>query len=188
MAVFVSRNELLDRLLGPDIPQRPGGETGGAMEPRAGNAPARGGAEREKSGPSSQGDHREVTGGVYVISVAARILEMHPQTLRKYERVGLVIPFRTIGMLRLYSTEDIVRLRLIKHMVDNLGMNLAGVEFALNFLSRMMGLMEKIQAKSGADVLLRFVMEELEGILGELVNMPQPDSRSAEELPRRESQ
>ena len=158
------------------------------MEPWAGNAPVRGGTERAQSGPSSQGDHREVTGGVYVISVAARILEMHPQTLRKYERVGLVIPFRTIGMLRLYSTEDIVRLRLIKHMVDNLGMNLAGVEFALNFLSRMMGLMEKLQAKSGADALLRFVVEELEGILGELVNMPQPDSRSAEELPRRESQ
>ena len=45
--------------------------------------------------------------GVYIISVAARILDMHPQTLRKYERLGLINPGRTIGMLRLYSMEDI---------------------------------------------------------------------------------
>ena len=45
--------------------------------------------------------------GVYIISVAARILDMHPQTLRKYETLGLINPGRTIGMLRLYSTEDI---------------------------------------------------------------------------------
>ena len=56
-----------------------------------------------------------VTNGVYVISVAARLLHMHPQTLRKYERVGVVIPSRTIGMLRLYSVEDIVQLKL--HLV-----------------------------------------------------------------------
>ena len=48
--------------------------------------------------------------GVYIISVAARILEMHPQTLRKYERAGLVKPSRTVGMLRLYSEVDIARL------------------------------------------------------------------------------
>ena len=60
--------------------------------------------------------------GLYVISVAARLLEMHPQTLRKYERSGLVRPSRTVGMLRLYSEEDIVRLRLIKHLVGDLGL------------------------------------------------------------------
>ena len=69
--------------------------------------------------------------GVYVISVAARILDMHPQTLRKYERVGLVLPSRTGGMSRLYSDEDIARLQLIKHLVDNLGLNLAGVKVAM---------------------------------------------------------
>ncbi len=62
--------------------------------------------------------------GVYIISVAARILEMHPQTLRKYERVGLVMPSRTVGMLRLYCEEDVARLRLIKHLVGNLGVGL----------------------------------------------------------------
>ena len=75
--------------------------------------------------------------GVYVISVAARILDMHPQTLRKYERVGLVLPSRTGGMSRLYSDEDIARLQLIKHLVDNLGMNLAGVQVAMKLFNRM---------------------------------------------------
>ena len=77
--------------------------------------------------------------GVYVISVAARILEMHPQTLRKYERVGLVSPFRRAGRLRrLYSEEGIARLRLIKHLVNNLGLNLAGVELVLGIFNRLL--------------------------------------------------
>ena len=61
--------------------------------------------------------------GVYVISVASKMLSMHPQTLRKYERVGLVRPSRTDGMLRLYSQDDIARLKLIKYLVDDLGLN-----------------------------------------------------------------
>ena len=76
--------------------------------------------------------------GVYVISVAARILDMHPQTLRKYERVGLVMPSRTLGLSRLYSDEDIARLQLIKHLVDNVGLNLAGVQLAMKMFNRMM--------------------------------------------------
>ena len=70
-------------------------------------------------------------GGLYIISVAARILSMHPQTLRKYERVGLVQPSRTVGMLRLYSEEDIAKLRMIKYLVDEIRLNLAGVDMAL---------------------------------------------------------
>jgi MerR family transcriptional regulator/heat shock protein HspR len=69
--------------------------------------------------------------GLYIISVAARLLEMHPQTLRKYERAGFLTPDRTGGMLRLYSEEDIARLQLIKHLVDDLGLNLSGVQLAL---------------------------------------------------------
>jgi len=83
--------------------------------------------------------------GLYVISVAARLLEMHPQTLRKYERSGLVRPSRTVGMLRLYSEEDIVRLRLIKHLVGDLGLNLAGVELSLGMFNQM------LKMKSGLD-------------------------------------
>ena len=62
------------------------------------------------------------------ISTAARILRMHPQTLRKYERLGLVRPARTMGSIRLYSREEIERLRFIKRLVDDLGINLAGVQ------------------------------------------------------------
>jgi MerR family transcriptional regulator/heat shock protein HspR len=62
------------------------------------------------------------------ISTAARMLRMHPQTLRKYERLGLVQPARTIGSMRLYSRDEIERLRFIKHLVDELGVNLAGVQ------------------------------------------------------------
>ena len=62
------------------------------------------------------------------ISTAARILRMHPQTLRKYERLGLVQPARTMGSIRLYSRDEIERLRFIKRLVDDLGVNLAGVQ------------------------------------------------------------
>ena len=69
---------------------------------------------------------------LYFISMAARQLGMHPQTLRKYERLGLVQPTRRIGTMRLYSGEEIERLRLIKHLVDEGGMNLAGVQRLLS--------------------------------------------------------
>src|SRR6266852_4098433 len=65
---------------------------------------------------------------LFFISVAARMLGMHPQTLRKYERLGLVQPSRTIGSMRLYSREELERLKLIKRMVDDAGINLAGVQ------------------------------------------------------------
>lgn len=89
--------------------------------------------------------------GVYVISVAARILEMHPQTLRKYERVGLVRPTRTAGMLRLYSEIDIARLRLIKHLVGNLGLNLAGVQLVLEVFTKLLAAKAEIGRGDIAD-------------------------------------
>ncbi len=63
-----------------------------------------------------------------LISVAARHLGMHPQTLRKYERLGLVRPSRTLGSMRVYSRDELDRLRTIKHLVDEAGINLAGVQ------------------------------------------------------------
>jgi MerR family transcriptional regulator/heat shock protein HspR len=68
------------------------------------------------------------TSDLIFISVAARMLSMHPQTLRKYERLGLVQPARTIGSMRLYSDAEIERLRLIKVLVEDAGVNLAGVQ------------------------------------------------------------
>src|SRR6266480_2893912 len=69
---------------------------------------------------------------LYLISVAARMLGMHPQTLRKYERLGLVQPTRTIGSMRLYSRDELERLRIIKRLVDDGGINLAGVQRLLS--------------------------------------------------------
>tara|TARA_B100001146_G_C16002554_1_gene357346 strand:- start:118 stop:486 length:369 start_codon:yes stop_codon:yes gene_type:complete len=84
--------------------------------------------------------------GVYVISVAARMLGMHPQTLRKYERLGFIMPSRTVGMLRLYSEEDIARLRLIKYLVEERGLNIAGVQLALNLFAEILDLRSKLES------------------------------------------
>src|ERR1700682_2122768 len=75
---------------------------------------------------------RQAHDALYVISVAARLVELHPTTLRKYERVGFLEPSRTPGRTRLYSLEDIHRLRQIKHLVEEREMNLAGVQMALD--------------------------------------------------------
>src|ERR1700683_4764441 len=64
---------------------------------------------------------------LYLISMAAELLDMHPQTLRKYERLGLVRPQRTLGSMRVYTRQELDRLRLIKSLVDEAGINLAGV-------------------------------------------------------------
>src|SRR5258705_497572 len=69
---------------------------------------------------------------LYLISMAARMLGMHPQTLRKYERLGLVQPTRTVGSMRLYSRGELERLRLIKRLVDDSRINLAGVQKLLS--------------------------------------------------------
>jgi MerR family transcriptional regulator, heat shock protein HspR len=73
-----------------------------------------------------------ITREFYFISSAARLLGMHPQTLRKYERLGLVQPTRTVGSMRVYTGDELERLRLIKHLVDELGINLAGVQRLLS--------------------------------------------------------
>jgi MerR family transcriptional regulator/heat shock protein HspR len=67
----------------------------------------------------------------YMISVAADLVGMHPQTLRIYESKGLICPKRTAGNTRLYSEVDIERLRLIQQLTNDLGLNLAGVEQVL---------------------------------------------------------
>lgn len=72
----------------------------------------------------------------FVISVAARIIGVHAQTLRYYERVGLVWPSRTIGRQRLYSIADIERLRRVKTLTEDMGVNLAGAEVALKLMGR----------------------------------------------------
>lgn len=96
-----------------------------------------------------QRQDQEALQGVYIISVASRMLDMHPQTLRKYERVGLVTPSRTHGMLRLYSADDIARLRLIKHLVGELRLNLAGVQLALGLFNRLIAMRARMRVMDG---------------------------------------
>lgn len=79
----------------------------------------------------------QLTDALYVISVAARLVELHPTTLRKYERVGFLEPSRTPGRTRLYSRRDLRRLRQIKHLVEEREMNLAGVQMALALTDRL---------------------------------------------------
>src|SRR3989454_11527424 len=98
-------------------------------------------------------------GDLFFISMAARMLGMHPQTLRKYERLGLVQPTRTIGSMRLYSREELERLKLIKRLVDDAGINLAGVKRLLSIaevVQRLRPLMGD-EALSARDKRLRIV-------------------------------
>ena len=88
---------------------------------------------------------------ILFISVAARTLGMHPQTLRKYERLGLVQPSRTVGSMRVYSREEIERLQRIKHLVDDLGINLAGVQQLLSIVD----VVERIRPLMSDEVLDR---------------------------------
>ena len=73
----------------------------------------------------------------YIISVAAKLVQMHPQTLRYYERLGLIRPARSDGKIRLYSARDVERLRQIHQYINDLGVNLAGVEVILRMTERM---------------------------------------------------
>jgi MerR family transcriptional regulator, heat shock protein HspR len=84
----------------------------------------------------------------YMISVAAALVGMHPQTLRIYEAKGLVTPQRTAGNTRLYSEADLERLRLINRLTQELGLNLAGVEHVIRLeeqIRRMQRTMERLE-------------------------------------------
>jgi MerR family transcriptional regulator/heat shock protein HspR len=99
---------------------------------------------------------------LYFISMAARLLDMHPQTLRKYERLGLVRPTRTVGSMRVYTSDELDRLRLIKHLVDEAGVNLAGVQ-------RLLEIAESVQRirplmKEGRPDARRRIAHEIERI------------------------
>ena len=95
--------------------------------------------------------HPQRDQGVYMISVAAELAGMHPQTLRIYEARGLVTPKRSAGKTRLYSQEDVDRLRRIQELTSELGMNLAGVEKVFELeeeLQKMRGRMERLQVRA----------------------------------------
>ena len=91
----------------------------------------------------------------YMISAAAELAGMHPQTLRAYEAKGLVTPGRTPGGTRLYSDDDVQRLRLIQQLTTKLGLNLAGVEHVLRLedeLRRLRARMEQLETRLRTEI------------------------------------
>ena len=97
----------------------------------------------------------------YMISVVAERYNLHPQTLRLYEREGLLKPSRTEGNTRLYSEEDLVRLETILSLTRDLGVNLAGVEIILNMREKM----DRMQRE--VNEFMNYVKQELERGLGD---------------------
>ena len=107
---------------------------------------------------------------LYFISMAAEMLGMHPQTLRKYERLGLIQPSRTMGSMRLYSREELERLRLIKHLVEEVGVNLAGVQRLLSIAEAVQRIRPLIKQEPARGDTRRRLAREIERI-GEMVGL-----------------
>ena len=80
----------------------------------------------------------------YVISVVARMVGVHAQTLRYYEKMGLIEPHRSSGKIRLYSDQDVELLKRVKKLMEDLGVNLAGVEVILRLMGRMVELQKQL--------------------------------------------
>jgi MerR family transcriptional regulator/heat shock protein HspR len=106
--------------------------------------------------------------GVFMISVAAELAEMHPQTLRMYEARGLIEPQRSPKGTRLYSHEDVERLRRIQEMTVELGMNLAGVERVFELEQQLDSMARKVAALERRATELKSEVERLEALRREL--------------------
>ena len=116
---------------------------------------------------------------LYVISVAARLLDMHAQTLRKYEREQFIKPSRTQGRLRLYSAEDIERLRQIKYLVEERGLNLDGVNLALALTKRLDDLRQAAGDAETREEAVALVEQETRDLLRALGAPQAHDARHA---------
>jgi MerR family transcriptional regulator, heat shock protein HspR len=106
--------------------------------------------------------------GVFMISVAAELAEMHPQTLRMYEARGLIEPQRSAKGTRLYSHEDVERLRRIQEMTVELGMNLAGVERVFELEQQLDSMARKVSALERRATELTTEVQRLEALRREL--------------------
>lgn len=85
----------------------------------------------------------------YVISIAARMLGIQSHTLRYYERIGILMPSRSRGNIRLYSESDIAYIRQLKRLMDELGVNMAGVEVIMRMAERMSNLQKRVEELEG---------------------------------------
>jgi MerR family transcriptional regulator, heat shock protein HspR len=116
----------------------------------------------------------------YMISVAADLVGMHPQTLRIYESKGLVRPKRTAGGTRLYSERDLDRLRLIQRLTTDLGLNLAGVEAVIRLqdeLQRMHARLERMERQMREEIQKVHRTYKRELVLYEEPKLPVPTRR-----------
>ena len=95
---------------------------------------------------------------VYLISVAAKICDMHPQTLRMYERLGLVTPVRIGSKNRMYSDADVEKLKQIQRLTQDMGVNLAGVDIILDLLEKINKI--KLEHSQEVDRLKRILQEQ----------------------------
>ena len=91
----------------------------------------------------------------FIISIAARMVGVHAQTLRYYERVGLIWPSRSVGRQRLYSMADLERIRRVRALTDEMGVNLAGAEVALKLMGRIENLEQQVERLTGEVTHLR---------------------------------
>ena len=105
---------------------------------------------------------RDAQTPVYHISIVAQMVEVHPQTLRMYERMGLISPQRTRNNIRLYSDEDVEVVRRIQHLTQELGVNLAGVEVVFKLLNEMERLRAEVEehlARDGQELEVEMTVE-----------------------------
>ena len=103
----------------------------------------------------------------YVISVAARMIGIEAHTLRYYESLGLVHPERSSGNIRLYSEEDVDRLRYIKALMSDCGVNLAGVEVALKLMQQMKEMQQQLEEMERK--INKAVEEEMEDLIEDII-------------------
>ena len=127
----------------------------------------------------------------YVISVAAKLVQLHPQTLRYYDRIGLIKPTRTSGRIRLYCQRDIRRLRKIARLTEDLGVNLAGVEVVLNMSRRIKELQIELDAsRDQARAEIEALRQRIRDLVEEkgshddsqIINVPVRELRDHEEI------
>ncbi len=143
---------------------------------------AEGGDGRHSDGPARRrGGGNDSTRGVYMISIAAQLAGMHPQTLRIYETRGLITPKRSPKNTRLYSEEDVSRLQRIQELTTELGLNLAGVERVMELeaeLARMRRRVERLERElKRADEARRDEVERVRrSFRQELVRYERPES------------
>jgi MerR family transcriptional regulator, heat shock protein HspR len=122
-------------------------------------------AERKKPNENRKKQFFESDRGVFMISVAAELAGMHPQTLRVYEARGLITPSRSPKRTRLYSQEDVERLRRIQELTSQLGLNLAGVERVLELEQAMAQMRAQLeQLRSESERMQRRMLDEIEAV------------------------